>query len=265
VRLPYIQVTQETWAHAKGVAGVLEISENSAFKLICDLWRWALEEIDERKPVETWGDHRTPHASKLFAGATDWKGDAELLTEALEAVGLVRRLDPVGLRVTGLERYATALETRAKRSEAGRAGAAKRWQNDGKAIANACDGDSKGLAKHGQTQTQTQKKESFAGKKPPAPDRPEKQPDPRHAPLVKALMAETPGYAFTGRDAKAVSELLTLGTDQEIRDRWRRARASNGFPKVRTLPELATHWNHFTQEQPTRRTGEEDPCRLIGG
>lgn len=104
-----------------------------------------------------------------------------------------------------------------------------------------------------------------AGKKPPAPEKPEKQPDPRHTPLVKALMAETPGYAFTGRDAKAVSELLTLGTDQEIRDRWRRARASNGFPKVRTLPELATHWNHFTQEQPARRTGEEDPCRLIGG
>ena len=71
-------------------------------------------------------------------------------------------------------------------------------------------------------------------------------PDPRHRPLVDALVKACPGYQFDGGlDAKAVTTLLTKGDPAEVERRWRQALAHQGFPTVRTLPELARHWNHF--------------------
>jgi hypothetical protein len=281
MRLPYLQVTQETWAHAKGVAGVLGISDCVAFKLICDLWRWALEEVDEREPVETWGDHRTAHAAKLFAGATDWKGDASLLAEALEAVGLVRPLEPLGLRVTGLERYATALETKSKRSMAGKAGAAARWQKDaianGKPMANAFERHGKPMAKHGQTQTQTQiDSQNLAGVKQPAKDkalkreRPAAEPNPRWQPMVQALCEDFLAIRHSkyewngGGDGKALKALLERHGDEEIRSRWRKGLKGQFSQRVSTVLQLEAKWNDLTDsagEQPTRK--EEPPCVLI--
>jgi hypothetical protein len=71
-------------------------------------------------------------------------------------------------------------------------------------------------------------------------------PDPRHAALVKALVDAAPGYAFDGgRDAKAVSLLLARGAPEEVLRRWKLARAATGYPTVRAIHELVTHWNHF--------------------
>lgn len=97
----------------------------------------------------------------------------------------------------------------------------------------------------------------------PLPGRPEKKAkeakkeptgDPRHAPLSLALTAL--GWPHHGgRTAKALKGLLALA-DQvpataggkahaEILRRAAKARASTGFPQVRELHELATHWGHF--------------------
>ncbi len=76
--------------------------------------------------------------------------------------------------------------------------------------------------------------------------------DPRHAPLVADLVAIAPGYAFDGRDARAVTELLAKGDPPEVATRWRRARQRDGYPLVRTLSELNTHWNHFATDSPTK-------------
>lgn len=75
---------------------------------------------------------------------------------------------------------------------------------------------------------------------------PEVETDPRHAPLVAALVEACPGYAFDGgRDAAAVKKLLSLAEPEEVLRRWRRALTLEEYPKVRAIHELATHWNHF--------------------
>lgn len=114
-------------------------------------------------------------------------------------------------------------------------------------------------------------KNLLAGEKPPAArkPKPERPPDPRHAPLVKALVEAAPGYTFTGRDAKAVAELLALSEPPEIVTRWKRARAATGFPRVREIHELPAHWNHFAEgtaaAEPARPLlpGEGGKCRVL--
>lgn len=82
-----------------------------------------------------------------------------------------------------------------------------------------------------------------------------KPPNPRHAPLVARLDAAARrvlgSYAFTPRDAKAASELLHKGTDEEVEARLVKAFAAGGYPLVRTIHELNTHWNHFATDKPT--------------
>lgn len=78
-----------------------------------------------------------------------------------------------------------------------------------------------------------------------------KPPDPRHAPLVAELDAAFgPGFAFDGREARAVSDLLRLGEPAEVLTRWRRALSRDDYPRVRTPHELAANWNHFATDRP---------------
>lgn len=109
---------------------------------------------------------------------------------------------------------------------------------------------------------------------PPPPAQPKiarpakKPPDPRHRVVVEALVAASPGYAFTGRDARAVTELLALADEVEIAQRWMRALRRDGYPRVRTIPELVKHWNHFASEHPPMPgKGPVDPAtqRHTGG
>jgi hypothetical protein len=83
--------------------------------------------------------------------------------------------------------------------------------------------------------------------------------DPRHAPMVKALCEAFERvigakYAFGsatdksvgGRNAKAVTSLLGMGVEPTVLAAWERALREQGFPKVRTLPELVKNFDHFT-------------------
>ena len=89
--------------------------------------------------------------------------------------------------------------------------------------------------------------------KPPKPPKAAKaDTDPRHHPLVAALKAA--GATIDGgRDAANVTALLALATQSvgpeaasaEVEARWRRALAHEGYPTVRTIQELRTHWGHF--------------------
>lgn len=95
-------------------------------------------------------------------------------------------------------------------------------------------------------------------------DRP---PDPRHAPLVAELCSayeahHRTAYGFGGRDAKAVSELLSLASEpNEAVARWEIALAHKGFPLIATISDLVTHWNRF----PTRKVVPRKPCDFCGG
>ena len=106
-----------------------------------------------------------------------------------------------------------------------------------------------------------QTREKIAGEQSPAtkPTRVAvaKQPtDPHHAPLVRELcevfLENVHGaYPFKPRDARAVSELLAIEpVPERIAVVWRQALRSMSFPRVRTLPELVTHFAHFVG-QPT--------------
>jgi hypothetical protein len=92
-------------------------------------------------------------------------------------------------------------------------------------------------------------------------------PDPRHAPLVKAL--EAAGWAHHGgRTAGAVKELLALAdrtgapgaAHEEVLRRAAIARAHEGFPRVREVHELPKHWGHFERAPaPVHRGGPSPP------
>lgn len=102
-----------------------------------------------------------------------------------------------------------------------------------------------------------------ASDKPAGKVKPEKPPDPRHAPMVKALtdrFAEVTGskYPFSPRDAKAVQQLLTLGIEPTVVSVWDRALRHSGFPTVRTLSELVTHFAHFLTGPPGRSAARAD-------
>lgn len=101
----------------------------------------------------------------------------------------------------------------------------------------------------------------------PVKARPVSEPrgDPRHAPLVDALVAadaEIHGHPYGfrgGRDAKAVSDCLALADQDpataggnaptEVLRRWRIARRWLGFPGCNSLTDLASHWNAYVREQ----------------
>ncbi len=88
---------------------------------------------------------------------------------------------------------------------------------------------------------------------PPSPRRLKGSGDPRHAPVVAMLVrvyeqVKGTSYGFQGvKDAKAVSALLALGTDEEIEIRWRRSLArAPTWPGVATIAALPSRWNELT-------------------
>lgn len=91
---------------------------------------------------------------------------------------------------------------------------------------------------------------SLAGE--PAKDSQGKDTDPRHSPMVKVLVdvyAKERGqaYRFTGRDAKAVTEILKVAKGSEDAEyRFRKALNPGKFDKrADTIHELADKWNSF--------------------
>lgn len=114
--------------------------------------------------------------------------------------------------------------------------------------------------------------EILAGKLPPAtPKTPKAKPvDPRHAPLVKALVdayAEAEygaRYGFLPIDARHVSELLRLAgpepdAGEMVVHRWREGMALK-FNPIKTLAKLVQRWN----EVPAVRASEVPPEMLRG-
>jgi hypothetical protein len=92
--------------------------------------------------------------------------------------------------------------------------------------------------------------------KPAKPPKLEKPTDPRHKPLLEAMViifGETRGAppgAVNGAWAKGVSDLLALADPFEVVRRWRLALVSK-YPTVVTPLELARHWDHWTGEVET--------------
>lgn len=143
------------------------------------------------------------------------------------------------------------------------------------------DYQSPGHARGTQSGTQGARKGHKAGtqgaliepEQPEQPGEPEKTAakaaDPRHAPLVAKLVEvftelRSGRYPFGPRDARHVTELLALGDPAAVERAWRAALASDAYPRVRTLAELARHWTHFLGTGPPstaqpQRSGQLKP------
>lgn len=102
MRLPYLQVTQETWENARQLEVLTGADMAHCFVALCDVWRWALSLGPEDQPPT--GVCDSPRAERLLCAAAGWRGDPGELVQALTDLGLVERL-PVGLRVRGMDRY----------------------------------------------------------------------------------------------------------------------------------------------------------------
>lgn len=107
MRLPYIQVAAETWEDAAQLSALVGCSEGDAFKLLCDLPRWALGlGLEDEAPT---GICESPRAVRLMAAAVGWPLErADELSVALVDIGRVELLSDGGLRVRGMKRYAAA-------------------------------------------------------------------------------------------------------------------------------------------------------------
>jgi hypothetical protein len=102
MRLPYLQVTQETWEYARQLEVLTGVDMPKCFVALCDVWRWAISLGPEDQPPS--GVCDSPRADKLLAAAAGWRGDPAEFVGSLEDLGIVQRL-PVGLRVRGMDRY----------------------------------------------------------------------------------------------------------------------------------------------------------------
>ena len=216
--LPWFRVNTDVTDHPKIEALADALGDPNAGWYVIRLWSWVMRYAARGRL----GDG----AETALERACRWRGPSGGLVEALIATGLLTR-DGKALEVNDWSEYQGAAVKKAEKDA------------ERKRLARGRRGDGAGTAR---VQYETRRDET---KKPPKPTKApalKAPPDPRHAPLIAALCAAAPGYAFSGgRDAKAVKELLALGTDAEILLRWKRARASSGFPTVRSLPELASH------------------------
>ncbi len=264
MKLPWLQVDEETFARAEQLAGLLaDVDYDRGITLQLLLWRWGLSLGPDDVPPT--GVCTSKLALRLMAAACRWPPDrADELAEVFVATELLEVL-PDGLRVRGLDRYHGTW-----RKNRGLNGAKiQEPPNTRTEPERVPNGSRTEPPRNTQTQTQTQNNNNDAGavrpsltlvEQPARPRRPKRtdsiEADPRHQPLVEGLVnayAALRGvkYPFAPRDAASVKGLLLTGTDPvEIIAAWKRALQHHGFPTVSTLPQLADHLAHFLGAAP---------------
>lgn len=276
MRLPFLQMESDLLAHGgPEVANLAGCSLPAAVGHIALLRAWAVSMAGDDAPPDGWiaGDS----AGRRIEAAAQWQGERGRLLEALCDAGQVATEDG-GIRVLHLGPYAEAWERNLRSKERMRS-LRERSHNNGERLCT----EAARSAKFG-GQTQTQKAEDLFPSVAVAPKTPRKKPakaermtDPRHAPLVKALVdacAEVTGtpYGFRGgQDARLVGDLLSLA-DQlpgcagelaglEVVRRWRIGLAwrwGSGEAPVQSLGALVQRWNEC-------RSPETAPSRPMGG
>lgn len=271
MRFPWLQVDADfIGAHAADLGALLGVSRREAMGLALDLWTWALARAPDDAPPDGMISGTGPVPDRLLSGSVGWTGPVEVFSGALLACGLMVKVE-AGYRLTGFDRYKATWEKNRRRT-------------GGKPDRNRT-GTGEEPARKTQTQTQTQKEEDLPPPSSAAPReglrleeqepprrtrkaKPEKPTDPRHAPLTQELCERLGWPHHGGRTGKAITELLrladgmTLGTHPEgapveVLRRAAIAKAHEGFPRVRELHELVTHWGHFAEPQ-RRGTGPPD-------
>lgn len=275
MRFPWLQVDADfIGAHAADLGALLGVSRREAMGLALDLWTWALARAPDDAPPDGIISGTGPVPDRLLSGSVGWTGPVDTLSGALLACGLMVKLD-AGYRLTGFDRYKATWEKNRRRT-------------GGKPEGNRTGAGEEPARK---TQTQTQKEEdlppppsaapreglSLEEQEPPITTRrkravkPGAPTDPRHAPLTQELCERLGWPHHGGRTAKAIAALLELAAQgghredagyHEVVRRAVIARAHVGFPTVRELHELVTHWGHFAEPQ-RRGAGPPDGLEAL--
>lgn len=247
MRLPWLQVNADGLTRARLLAKLLGVPETQGAGMALALWAWALEMSPE-------GDFSGVVIGdpELLAAACGWPpDDASRLVAQLQRVGFIATAP--ALRVRGLDRYRRTWEKNQKRFVKP-ATFGDRVPETGATRAGLAPEP----ARKTETETETDKRQKLSRAKKP------REVDPRHAPLVFELVeifrevtgASYPFAANGGRNAKAVADLLAAEpVPERISTVWRQALRATGYPLVRTLPELATHFAHFIGAQPAKSGG----------
>lgn len=233
--MPFIAFDLDALNVARDVANAAAITEERVTHGLLRMWAWCFREgteyVDDVQVRGFFGPEAVPALTSFgFLEATKGR-----------------------LRVRGAERYLRITEHQQK---AGKVRASSAGRSAGRFTSRAPAGDQPPPAGH---QPATSPAPALT---PSTEHRTPKEG--AHGEVVKRLVAACAGYAFTSRDAKAVKEMLDLGTADEIETRWRRALAHKGFPSVRAIHELLGHWNHFGSGPTTQRVSIEDkPSRML--
>lgn len=106
MKLPWLQVAEEVFERAEGLADVLQLeSDDVVLGRLLKLWKAAMGWGDPNKPPD--GIVKGAHAAQRIASAFRWKGSPDLLIEALTEFGFLEAIRG-GFRVRGLSRYKSA-------------------------------------------------------------------------------------------------------------------------------------------------------------
>lgn len=108
MRLPYLQVTQETWDNARSLAGLTNQSVGTCFMALCDLWKWGIGLGDQECAPE--GVCESPNATRLLCAAVNWTSNCADFVAALVDLGLIEVLPNGHTRVRGMGRYKRTFE-----------------------------------------------------------------------------------------------------------------------------------------------------------
>lgn len=258
----YIQVEVGAISAADDLARLIGISSDTALAGVVRFWHACIR--DNRRIAEFQHVDRS-----TLATLTASSFGRSIEPEQLSLLGFVRKADEAGdlWRVRGLSRY-IEMEKRRSESDAARAlGGETRARSSRRVggkftssppaahqLTTSCPpaDDQQNTTLDGRRETgdvrqKTGDVKDSRAKKPRGSDSP---PTGDHAVAIERTTADFQRlkgvkYGFTGRDAKAVKELLAFATPDEISTRWCRAIQSPGYPSVATLSELKTHWNHF--------------------
>ena len=164
--MSFLRFELDAFSGAGITAGLLGIDHRLVTGGLLDLWAWA------------WREGRDEATAAQVAGAFGPTTPRDALLEALEAGGFVERLEGGRVRIRGVGQY---LRVSDRRAEAGRRGASKRWQTDGKQIANGSQTDGNPVASDGiDPRSEIRDLRSKDSPLPPSENQPE-DPDPVEA------------------------------------------------------------------------------------
>jgi hypothetical protein len=167
MRLPFLKIQQDAFMRAKLAGGYLRTSRREALGMAADLWAWGVDMTPEGIDPGLIGCFFDDDPAGVLAAALEWRDGPDALFSAFVRAGFIEPLHVAvgdsdarkigGFRIKGLrDLYGDALGLPSKRSEAGKKGAAARWQSHDKPIANLSDADAPPTTTDGQTQKQTQ-------------------------------------------------------------------------------------------------------------